>query len=83
MECLFAKASTANAGAELLKPSSPGATTHLYLKGHTQKWCLLAHTLKVAILTSYTKLVKNVRYFELKLDMHTQSKDIRDLFYIL
>ncbi len=58
VECLFAKASTANAGAWALEapPSSPGATTHLHLK---------KHTLKVAILTSYTHL--SVGYSELNI----------------
>ncbi len=57
VECLFAKASTANAGAWALEapPSSPGATANLHLKQHTQIQRVLAHTLKVAILTSYKK----------------------------
>ncbi len=69
MECLFAKASTANAGAREAPPSSPGATAHLHLKQHTQIQSVLAHTLKVAILTSYKKL--SVGYFELKLQIRT------------
>ncbi len=46
MECLFAKASTANAGAWALEapPSSPGATAHLHLKQHTPIQRVLAHT---------------------------------------
>ncbi len=53
VECLFAKASTANVGAWALEapPSSPGATAHLHLKQHFR-----THTLKVAILTSYKNL---------------------------
>ncbi len=54
-------------------PSSMGAPAHLHLKGQTQKWGVLAHTLKVALLPL------SAGYFELKL--HIQ--DIRDLFYIL
>ncbi len=71
VECLFAKASTANARAWALEalPSSPGATAHLHLKQHTQNQCVLAHTLKVAILTSYKKLF--VGYIELKLHIYT------------
>ncbi len=60
VECLSAKASTANAGAELLK-------LHPLLWEQIQS--LLAHILKVTILTSYQKL--SVGYFELKLLIHT------------
>ncbi len=69
MECLFAKASTANAGAGALEapPSSPGATAHSHLKQRTQK-CVLAHTLKVANLTSSKNL--SVGYIELKLHIY-------------
>ncbi len=36
VECLFAKASTANAGALEALPFSLGATAHLHLKQHTK-----------------------------------------------
>ncbi len=49
-------------------PSSPGATALSHLKQHTQIQRFLAHTLKVAILTSYKKL--SVWYFELKLHIY-------------
>ncbi len=77
-QCLFAKASTANAGAWALEapPSSLGATAHLHLKKYTQNQHVWAHTLKVAILTHYKNV--SVGYIELK-----HSGDIRDLFYIL
>ncbi len=70
MECLFAKASTANAGGGALEapPSSPGATAHLHLKQHTQNQRILAHTLKVPNLTSYKNL--SVGYIELKLHIY-------------
>ncbi len=70
MECLFAKASTANARAGALEapPSSLGATAHLHLKQHTRNQRVLTHTLKVAILTSYKNL--SVGYFELKLHIY-------------
>ncbi len=47
-----------------------GAPAHLHLKGKIQKQCVLAHTLKVATLTSYKK---NDLWgiFELKLHIHT------------
>ncbi len=48
---------------------APGATALWHLKQHTQIQSVLAHTLKVAILTSYKKL--SVVYFELKLHIHT------------
>ncbi len=53
VECLFAKASTANASAWALEtpPSSPGETVHFHLKQHTQYQSVWAPTLKVAILT--------------------------------
>ncbi len=65
--CLFAKASTANAGAWALEapPSSPGAEARYHLKQHTQYQSVWAPTLKVAISTSYKKW--SVGYFELKL----------------
>ncbi len=62
VECLFAKASLSSWSTP---PSSPGATAHSHLKQHTQIQRVLAHTLKVAILTSYKKL--SVGYIELKL----------------
>ncbi len=64
-ECLFAEASSANAGAWALEalPSSPGVIAHLHLKQHTQNQRVWAHTLKVAILTSYKNL--SVGYSEL------------------
>ncbi len=72
VESLFAKSSTANAGAWVLEapPSSPGAPAHLHLKQHTQNQCVLAHTLKVilAILTSYKNV--SVGYIELKLHIY-------------
>ncbi len=68
MECLFAKASTANAGALEAPPSSPGATARLHLKQHTQNQRVLAHTLKVPNLTSYKNL--SVGYIELKLHIY-------------
>ncbi len=61
VECLFVKASTANAaGALEAPPSSPGATAHLHLKQHTQNQRVWAHTLKVAILTSYKKYLSGI-----------------------
>ncbi len=60
MEYLFVKASTANAGALEAPPSSPGATAHLYLKPHTQNQRVLAHTLKVEILTSFNTFICGV-----------------------
>ncbi len=68
VECLFAKASTANAKLELLK-LRPILREQQLLKQHTQIQSVLAHSLKVAILTSYKKL--SVGYFELKLHIHT------------
>ncbi len=50
VEGLFAKASTANACEA--PPSSPA---NLHLKPHTPIQSILAHTLKVANLTSYKK----------------------------
>ncbi len=52
VECLFAKASTANAVAWALEapPSSPGATARFHLKQHSQYKSVWAHTLKVQIL---------------------------------
>ncbi len=52
-------------------PSLLGATAHFHLKLHTQYQRVWAHTLKVAILTSYKKLA--VRSFELKLHIHTMG----------
>ncbi len=49
--------------------SSPGARAHFHLKQHTQYQSIWAHTLKVAILTSYK--TNSVRYFELKIHIHT------------
>ncbi len=46
-----------------------GSTSSFALKQHTQIQGVLAHTLKVAILTSYKKI--SVGYFELKLHIHT------------
>ncbi len=75
VECLFAKASTANAELDLLKlrphgsNSSPGATAHFHLKQHTQYQSVWTHNLKVANLKSYKKL--SVWYFEVKLHIHT------------
>ncbi len=69
-ECLFAEASSANAGAWALEalPSSPGVIAHLHLKQHTQNQRVWAHTLKVAILTSYKNL--SVGYSELKFHIY-------------
>ncbi len=75
VECLFAKASTANARACALSAMRK-LRPHFHLKQHTQNQSVLAHTLKVAILTRYKTLF--VGYFELKLHIH-----IRDLFHIL
>ncbi len=47
VECLFAKASTANALEA--PPSSPGATAHLHQSNILKIIAFLAHTLKVAI----------------------------------
>jgi len=82
VECLFAKASTANAGAWALEapPSSPGAKANFHLKQYTQYQSVWAHTLTVASLTSYTKL--SVEYFELKLHIHTLGTS-ETYFYIL
>ncbi len=56
IECLLAKASTANVELELLKLRLfSGSTSSVALKQHTQIQRILAHTLKVAILTSYKK----------------------------
>ncbi len=46
-----------------------GSNSSFALKQHTQIQCVLAHTLKVAILINYERL--SVRYFELKLHIHT------------
>ncbi len=62
------QASTANAKLELLK-LRPLLREQQLLKQHTQIQSVLAHSLKVAILTSYKKL--SVGYFELKLHIHT------------
>ncbi len=78
MECLFAKSSTANAGAELLK-LRPRLREHqlIFIKATYSNvgslrfglGCVLGHSLKVPILKSYTKL--SVGYFELKRHIHT------------
>ncbi len=70
VKCLFAKASTANAGAELLK-LRPRLREHqlIFIKATYSNTGHLGHTLKVAILTSYKKV--SVGYFELKLHIHT------------
>ncbi len=70
LECLFAKASTANASLSSWSSALfSGSTSSFALKQHTQIQSILAHTLKVAILTSYKKW--SVRYFELKFHIHT------------
>ncbi len=70
VKCLFAKASTANAGAELLK-LRPRLREHqlIFIKATYSNTGHLGHTLKVAILTSYKKW--SVWYFKLKLHIHT------------
>ncbi len=42
-----------------------GSPANLHLKGQRLKWHVLAHTIQMAVLTSYKKL--SVGYFELKL----------------
>ncbi len=76
-ECLFAKNSTAIAGAELLK-LCPLLREHqlICIKATYSNQSVWAHTLKLAILTSYKKL--SVGYFDRVL-----SGDIKDLFYNL
>ncbi len=71
LKCLFAKASTANAGAWALEapPSSPGASAHLHLKQHTPIQRVLDHTLKVAILSS--NKILSFRYLVPKLHIYT------------
>ncbi len=70
MECLFAKASTANAELELLKLRPLLREQQLIcIKATHSNQHVLDRTLKVAILTSYKKL--SVRYFELKCHIHT------------
>ncbi len=71
-ECLFAKASTANASL-----SSWSSNSSVASKQHIQIQSVLAHTLKVAILTSYKKL--SVGYIELKL--HIQTLGISETYF--
>ncbi len=61
VECLFAKASTVNAGAELLK-LRPLLREHqlICIKATYSNQSVLAHTLKVPILTSYKKILCQV-----------------------
>ncbi len=68
-EYLFAKASTANVELELLKPFPLPQEHQVICIKVTEIQSVLALTLKVAILTSYKKF--SVRYFELKLYVHT------------
>ncbi len=62
------KGKYANAELELLK-LRPLFREQQHLKQHTQIQSILAHSLKVAILTSYKKL--SVGYIELKLHIYT------------
>ncbi len=55
VEGLFAKASTANA-----REAPPSSPAHLHLKQHTPIQSVLAHTLKVAIWTSYTNYLLGI-----------------------
>ncbi len=55
----------------------PGTPAHLHLKGQTQKQSVLAHTLKVVILTSYKKW--SVGYFEHKL--HIQALGTSETYF--
>ncbi len=70
VECLFTKVNTANAGARALEAPPSGSNSSSALKRYTQIQSILAHTLKVAILSSYKK--NYVGYFELKFHIHTQ-----------
>ncbi len=70
VEYLFAKASTAMAGAELLKLRPlMWSNSSFTLEQQTQIQSILSQALKVTNLTSYKKL--SVKDFELKLHMHT------------
>ncbi len=70
VEGLFAKASTANASLSSWSSALfSGSTSSFALKQHTQIQSVLAHSLKVANLTSYKKLSGG--YFELKLHIRT------------
>ncbi len=64
-----------------LRPPLKSAPAHLHLKGQTQKWHVLAHTLKVATSTRYKNFF--ICGVFLAKNSHTHSGDIRDLFYIL
>ncbi len=61
VECLFAKASTPNAELKLLK-LRPLLREHQLtcIKATYSNQCVLAHTLKVAILTSYKNYLSGI-----------------------
>ncbi len=76
VECLFVCRSMSSRSSAPLLKRGPEAPAHLHLKGQTQKQSVLAHTLKVVILTSY-KIICGV--FEHKL--HIQDLGTSETYF--